>query len=239
MATKLGDITLTKQTGTVLTLSTEHKYVNDNISFDIDVQSGAGTVTIASTDASIESDVSGRNISDVIGAKSGIAPVSGYYLKVAASGTGSSAVTTAGWLEEGSIGTASATGSFYFPIDSATASISGTNVVTPSASISGSHVIFGNKDNGISVTATGGGTASVTATASGNQSGYVESGVSIGSNTLVAESLTTTTSTYISGVVLEAPEMGTNKFTISLPDGGSSMLTLTFTVDANGDWTIE
>lgn len=236
-ATKLGDITLTKQTGTVLTLGTERKYVDNDVFFDISVKSGAGTVTIASTDASIESDASGRNISGSVGSKSSSAPSSGYYLKVDASGTGSSAVTAAGWLDAGSIGTASATGSFYFPVDTATASITGTNVLTPSASVSGTNVTLSNTNNGISIVASGGGSASASISATGNQSGYISSGDSLGTATVSSTSESTTASTFLSGVTLNKPASGVNSFSITVPNG-NSMATFTFNVDAEGNVTI-
>lgn len=239
MATKLGDITLTKQSGTTLTLSTDHKFVNDNVSFDIDVQTGAGTITIASTDASIESDASGRNISGIIGTKSSSAPSSGYYMKVAASGTGSSAVTTAGWLDVGSIGTASSSGSFYFPITEATAGITGTNTVTPSASVSGTNVTLSNTNNGVSITAIGGGSASASVSATSSTAGYIPANENIGTGTIAATSQTTSASSYISGVTLVAPATGTNSFSVTVPNGDNDTLTLTFIVDANGNWTLE
>ena len=42
MSTKIGDITLTKQTGTVLTLSTAGKYVNDD--YDIQIVSSTSII---------------------------------------------------------------------------------------------------------------------------------------------------------------------------------------------------
>lgn len=234
MSTKLGDITLTKQTGTKVTLNTQHKYVEDNKYFLIDVQSGAGAVTIASTDASIQSDSSSRNISGVIGSKSTSAPASGYYFKVEASGSGSSTITTAGWLNTGSLGTASASQNLYFPVQAALASISGTNTVSPSASVSGSNITLSNTNNGISVTAVGGGTASASASAVCSQAGYAPSGENIGTGTIDAASQTTSVSSYISGVTLVAPESGTNSFSITVPNGDTTV-TFTFVVDSNGN----
>ena len=239
MPTKIADITLTKQTGTTLTLNQEGKYVTYDGYFDVAVQSGAGTVTIASTDASIQSDASGRNISAVIGSKSTTAPVSGYYFKVDASGTGTSTVTTAGWLGAGELGTASASGSFYFPIDEAQATVSGTNVVTPIASVTGTNVTLSNTDNGISINATGGGTASASASAVSSQAGYIPAGESLGTQTINAASSTTTAASFISGVTLTTPASGTRTFAITIPNGGSDTLTLTFTVDSEGNTTIE
>ena len=236
-STKIDDITVTKQTGTTLTLNQKGTYVPYDGYFNIAVQGGAGTVTIASTDASVESDSSGRNISGIIGTKASSVPSSGYYLKVAASGTGSSTITTAGWLDSGSLGTATASGSFYFPVNSATATVSGTNTVTPSASVSGSNITLSDTNNGISITATGGGTASASVTATGNQAGYAANGATLGSNTIAGTSQSTTASTYISGVNLTAPTTGTRSFAITIPNGDSTQ-TFTFTVDASGNTTV-
>ena len=239
MSTKIADLTLTKQTGNTLTLNAKGKYVSDDSYFGIEVQSGAAMATIASTDASIESDSSDRNISAAIGTKSSSAPLSGYYLKIGASGTGASAITTAGWLAEGTVGTATATNSFYFPVIAATASVGGTNTVTPSASISGSHVTLSNTDNGVSVTATGGGSASASVSATATQTGLVVNGDSIGTATITGSSQTTSASSFISGVTLGIPQSGTNSFAVTLPNGNNDTITLTFVVDTYGNWSVE
>ena len=111
-----GDVLLDKQLGTTLTLSTDDKFLDKDIELNLSVQSGAGAVTVASTDADVQSDASGRNISSSIGTKSSTQPVSGYYIKLQTSGTGKSTITTAGWLDTGSMGTATATADKYFPI---------------------------------------------------------------------------------------------------------------------------
>lgn len=237
MSSKIADLTITKGTGSVLTLMTEGKYVNDNKYFNIDVQSGAGTVTIASTDAEIQSDSGAGNISAVIGTKSSTAPSTGYYIKVGASGIGSSTITTAGWLDEGSLGTATASGSFYFPVTAATASISGSNTVTPSASVSGTNVTLSNTNNGISIVATGGGTASASVSATSTAAGYVPNNETLDTATVNATSQTTTAQSYISGVTLTVPETGTRTFSITVPNGNTTA-TFVFNVDAEGSVTI-
>lgn len=236
---KLGDITLTKQTGTVLTLATNGKYVNSDVSFDIGVQSGAATVTVASTDAAIEDDSSNRNVSSAIGSKSSSAPSSGYYLKVAASGTGSSTVTTAGWLAEGSLGTATASGSFYFPVNTCSSYVSGSGQMTPLASLSGSNVTLSNTNNGISITSTGGGSVTVGASLHVTTPGYVGSAMDVEPTVINVPSQSTNVTSYISGVTIPTPASGTNTFAVTLPNGGSDTITLTFAVDASGNWTIE
>lgn len=240
MATqKLGDITISKQSGTILTLATSGKYVPDDVYFTIAAQPGAGTVTVASTDANISDDGTPENIHNVIGTKSGTAPLTGYYIKVDTLGTGNSSITTAGWLDVGTLGTASAAGSFYFPVQGATATATGTNTVTPSASITGSNVVLSNVNNGVQVTATGGGTAEATITATSTRAGYVPNGQLLATATASASSATTTANSYISGVILRAPASGTNQFTVNLPNGSSDTITLTFKVESDGSWAIE
>ena len=44
---------------------------------------------------------------------------------------------------------------------------------------------------------------------------------------------------YINGVTINKPSSGTRTFSITLPNGGNDTITLTVTVYANGDWSIE
>ena len=238
MSVKIDDLTITKGTGTVLTLNAGGKYVADNSFFNIDVRQGVGAVTVASTDASVESDASGRNISGVIGQKTTSAPATGYYLKVQASGTGESTITTAGWLDTGSMGTATATSDKYFAVSAAAAVVSGTNTVTPSASVAGTNITLSNTDNGISVTATGGGSAAASVSAVSSQAGYVPANETLDTETIAAASQTTSASSFISGVTLTAPESGTRSFSITVPNGDSTV-TFTYTVDSTGNVYIE
>ena len=50
-----GEITIAKQSGTVLTLSTDQKYCDGDIEFVIGVQSGAAAGNTATADAAVES----------------------------------------------------------------------------------------------------------------------------------------------------------------------------------------
>jgi len=237
-ATNLGNILVTKQTGTKLTLNTNGKYVDNDVAFNIGVRQGIGSVTVASTDATIQSDSTGRNISSVIGQKTTTAPSSGYYIKVGADGSGECTITTSGWVDVGTLGTASASASFYFPIDAATATVSGINTVTPSASVVGNNVSLSNTDNGISITATGGGTASASVSAVGDNAGYAAQNVELGTATIAGQQQTTSASTYISGVTIPVPETGTNTFTVTLPNGAGDTITLIFEVDSEGNSTV-
>ena len=235
-----GEITLAKQIGTLLTLYTDETYCDRDIQFSLNVQSGAGAANTASADANVEStasSTSGVNISDAIGTKSSTEPTSGYFIRIKATGSGSSQVTTAGWLDTGSMGTATADSTVFFPVSEATASFSGTNAVTPSASVSGSNVTLSNTDNGIAVTATGGGTATASASANATSGGYIPNNATIASGSINAPSQTTTASSFISGVTLQAPQSGTRSFSVTVPNGNSTQ-TVTFTVDANGNVTV-
>jgi len=129
-----------------------------------------------------------------------------------------------GSLETGSVGSASAT-------------ITGSNTVTPSASLSGSNAQLSDINNGVSVTATGGGSASASATASTNAAGYAAGGATLGTGTLSASSTTTTATKYISGVILTAPSSGSRSFTVTVPNGNSTIIYI-FNVDSSGNVTI-
>lgn len=237
----LGSITLTKQSGTLLTLATDDTYVDDDIQFTIGVQSGAGAAGSASADADVEptddSSSGGINVYSAIGTKQSTEPTSGYYIRIGASASGNSQIATSGWLDAGSLPSASATATLFFPVDAAQASISGTNTVTPSASVAGTNVTLSNTDNGISVTATGGGTARANASGSVTGSGFAAAGDSLGNANIDAPSATTTAQTYISGVTIEAPASGTRSFSVTVPNGNSTV-TFTYTVDSNGNVTV-
>jgi len=236
-----GEITITKRVGTLLTLATEGKYADKDAQFTIGVQSAAAAANTAAADADVEStdsgSIGGTNISNVIGAKSDSEPSSGYYIRVKATGSGSSKVTSAGWLEAGSMDTASTTATKFFPVDAASVAVSGSNTVTPSASISGTNVTLSNTNNGISVTSTGGGTASASAAATSTAAGYVPNNTQMGSATINAGSVTTTASTFISGVTIEKPSTGTRTFAVTVPNGNSTV-TFTFNVDSSGNVVI-
>ena len=232
-----GEVTLAKKIGTLLTLYTDDTYCDRDVQFTLNVQSGAGAANTASASASVEStsgSAGGTNISSAIGTKSSTEPSSGYYIRVKATGSGSSKVTTAGWLDTGAMGTASAEETAFFPVSAGTASVSGTNTVTPSASVSGSNVTLSNTDNGISVTAQGGGTASASVSAVTQTEGYVPDNTTIGSGTVVASSQTTSASSFLSGVTIPKPNSGTNSFSVTVPNGNTTQ-TITFTVDSSGN----
>lgn len=231
------DITLTKQLNTLLTLSTLNKYVDKDIQFNLGVRSASASLTAAANSA-IESTVAtsgGTNISGSVGTKTTTEPSSGYFIRVKASGSGNVNIGTTGWIDN--IQSASADETAFYPISEATFSASGTNTVTPSASLTGSNITLSEIDNGISITATGGGTASASVVASAASAGYVESG-NILSETIAAPNNTTTAAKYVSGVTIQTPSSGTRTFSVTVPNGDSTV-TFTFSVDSNGNVVIE
>ena len=90
------------------------------------------------------------------------------------------------------------------PVDPAEAAISGTNTVTPMASVSGQNISLGSTDTGISVTALGGGTASASVTATATVAGYVSTGTVLDTETLASASTSTSVTLYIQSVVVPA-----------------------------------
>ena len=130
-----------------------------------------------------------------------------------------------------------ASGSTYFSLKKATMTVAGTNTVSPTASVAGSNATLNTTNNGISVTATGGGTASVTATATTNVAGFAPASTQLGSATLNAASNTTTATKYIAGVTL-ATGTAARTFTVTAPSGGTNH-TYTFTQGTDGRTTIK
>ena len=93
------------------------------------------------------------------------------------------------------------------PTDPAEAEITGTNIVTPMASVSGQNITLGNTDTGISVTALGGGTASASVTATATEAGFVSSGTVLDTETLASASASTSATLYIQSVVIPTGKM--------------------------------
>ena len=130
------------------------------------------------------------------------------------SATSKATITTAGYIAAGdkTLATADviditptrANGSARYLVK-ATMTVAGSNVVSPTASVAGNaNVTLGTTNNGIAVTATGGGTASVSATATTNAAGYAPASTQLGSATLSAPSKTTTATKYITAVTVPA-----------------------------------
>lgn len=143
------DITLVKQTGTVLTVCADQTYVDGDPVFNLSVQGGTTAAGSASADVDVSSTqgtAGGTNISGVIGTKASSEPSSGYYIRMDATGSGNSQVSTAGWIDAGSMATASASVTKYFPIDAGSVTQNAptintsTGVVTATATVEEGYV---------------------------------------------------------------------------------------------------
>lgn len=169
----------------------------------------------------------GTNIKDIVGAAQDTEPNTSDSYYLAFTGSGNSKTTADGWVTAGSFAPASKTK--YFPITAAEGTITGTNTVSPSASLDGTNVTLSDTDNGIYITATGGGTASVTAQANITTAGYLPSGNNLFSAALNASSNTTTAKKYISGITVPASKSltVTNKGTLNVTSSSSNNETAT------------
>ena len=221
MATiKLADLTINKKEGTVLTLSTEGKYAETDVSFNIGVKAGATAANTASADITAETTAgtNATNITSILGSKATSEPSSGYYIRMKASGSGSSKVTTAGWVATGTLAAASTTATKYYPVTAATitqnaptvnssglvtATVTTTAGYTPANSTAASNTLQLSTQSGKTVSPT---ESEQTAVASGK---YTTGAVKVGaiSKTYVGSSIARndSTSLTVSGKTITAP----------------------------------
>ena len=134
-----------------------------------------------------------------------------------------------------SVNATSASG--YVGIKEAEVSISGTNSVTPSVTTIGTNVILDDTNNGVYITATGGGTANADLTAAASVAGYAPLNTNVGTGVISSSSTLTTETKFISGVNIPSSPSRTNVFTATVPNGSGTQ-TVTFSVDSNGNVTI-
>lgn len=123
--------TVNTKTGSYIILSTANTYVNKNIKITTNVKSAVAVADTATADTTLytidgaNAGVNIGNVTNVVGTKTTTEPSSGYYLAVTASATGNSKITTAGWIDTGSLGAASASEIQYYPIQAGAYSTSG------------------------------------------------------------------------------------------------------------------
>lgn len=186
--------------------------------------SSSATITIETTDDSSKASI---NVQNILGTAVDSEPNSGYFLRIKAAGSGSSKVTTAGWFPTGALATSSTSTTKFYPITVAVGNVTGTNTVSPTASLSSSNVTLSDTNNGISVTATGGGTASVTAAANITTAGYAPIKNNFTSATLNASNNTTTATKYISAITIPSGKSLsiTNNGTANVTSTGSTNVT--------------
>lgn len=122
---------------------------------------------------------------------------------------------------------------------SATAVISGTNIVTPDVSVSSTNVSLSTSiNNGIYITSVAEASASASVSATTGNAGYAASSTVLGTGTVNSTLETASETQYVSGVTIPKPASGTNSFSVTVPNGNSTV-TFTFVVDSSGNVTIE
>lgn len=109
---------------------------------------------------------------------------------------------------------------------------------TASATATNATISDSTNNSGVSIQASGGVTRGAV-TYAADADGWVSADQ--GDTAMAAGSAETWTGTayYINGVTIESPESGYRTFTITVPNGANDTVTFTFTVDANGNTTIE
>jgi hypothetical protein len=191
-------------------------------------------ITKTTTDSS---SVGGNNVGQaLLGDRTNSEPTSGYYISFQGSGSGSSKITTAGWMPTGNLTAASTTVERFFPVNPAVATLTGTNTVTPSVNITQSNVTLGTSNtSGISVTATGGGTASASVATNITTAGYAPNGDNFVTNTIAASNNTTSSTKYITAVTI------TSGKSLSISNAGTATMTAnsgTTTISNTGTVTV-
>lgn len=168
--------------------------------------SASAEITKTTTDSS---STGGINVGAILGNKANAEPSDGYYISLQASGSGSSKITTAGWLpEDQTLTAASTTVERFFPVTAAVLAVSKTGgSITPTVSLSKSNTVTWSTSNtsGVSITGTGNGSVSNLAIkANVSTAGYIPTGdVATASNLTIAAASTAATETkYITGVTI-------------------------------------
>lgn len=239
--------TVNQQAGSYILLSTANKYVDKDIKIITNVKLATSAKDTASASTSLyttDGSNAGVNIgatSGVVGTKATTEPASGYYIAVTASGSGNSKITGAGWIAAGSLAAATATSTEYYPIQTATGSVTMTKGNGSCTLQTSANVTTSDTDtSGVSVTFRGSG--AVSATAKITTAGYtpVNNSFATGSST---SSNTADLTKYITGVTLTKGKT----FSITVPNGplnsngtNNDVITFVFTVanDNTGNVTV-
>jgi len=232
------NLTIEKKTDNRLTLNTRHKYVENDIQFNIAVKEAeASLVTTEQTEIESAPAIGAAvNISESIGNKSATEPVEGYYVQVNTSVADRVAIKEQGWLDGNTIQNAERNTTSYFPVDSAEFSNTESINVVPYVSIGQENVTFSHTDNGVKILASGGGTGSANVAVSASQAGYTKGGTI--KEVSLSDRQINNIQQFISGVSLESPSNGNNTFSIEIPNNNLTV-TFTFSVDSNGNAIIE
>lgn len=168
--------------------------------------SASAEITKTTTDSS---STGGVNVGAILGDRANAEPSTGYYISLQASGSGSSKITTAGWLPENqTLTAASTTAERFFPVTAAVLAVSKTGgSITPTVSLSKSSTLTWSTSDtsGVSVTGTGNGSVSnLSIKANVSTAGYIPTGdvATASSLTIAAASTAATETKYITGVTI-------------------------------------
>lgn len=123
--------TVNQKTGSYILLSTANKYLDKDVKITTNVKSAVAAANTASADAEVvttDGSNAGINIAataNIVGTKVTTEPTSGYYIAIKATGSGSSKITTAGWIDTGALTAASTNATKYFPIATGSCTVAG------------------------------------------------------------------------------------------------------------------
>ena len=128
----------------------------------------------------------------------------------------------------------------YYKIKTTSPSFSGGVLSGKSASASATNAAMSESTNnsGVEIQVSGGATRGAVEYAA-TAEGWIQK--SAGDQAMPAGTAETWNGTkyYINGVTMTSPEDGTRTFSVTLPNGENDTITLTFTVDPDGNWSIE
>lgn len=128
----------------------------------------------------------------------------------------------------------------YFKIKTASPSFTGGALFGKGATATGTNATISDTTNnsGVEIQTSGGATRGAVVY-DGAAEGWIDK--ASGDQAMGAGSAETWTGTkyYINGVTIVAPASGTRTFSITLPNGANDTITLTVTVDSDGNWSIE
>ena len=168
--------------------------------------SASAEITKTTTD---NASTDGINVGAILGERTNAEPTSGYYISLQASGSGSSKITTAGWLPaDQTLTSASTTAERFFPVTAAVIAVSKTGgSITPTTTLSKSNsVTWSTSDtSGVWLQATGNGSVSnLSIKANVSTAGYIPTGDVATANSLSISAAATpaTDKKYITGVTI-------------------------------------
>ena len=128
----------------------------------------------------------------------------------------------------------------YYKIKTASPSFTGGTLSGKGATATGTNATISDTTNnsGVEIQTSGGATRGAVVY-DGAAEGWIDK--ASGDQAMAAGSAETWTGTkyYINGVTIVAPASGTRTFSITLPNGANDTITLTVTVDSDGNWSIE